>query len=77
MTQEQNTCLPVAVWFLHAESGDPLGQIYRRGEEAVPHVGPVITGAGKWARAEVVAYSELRASCAMRRFRVVVRKIRS
>ena len=77
MTQEQNTCLPVAVWFLHAESGDPLGQIYRRDEEAVPYVGLVITGAGTFARAEVVQYTELRATCAMRRFRVVVRELRS
>jgi hypothetical protein len=71
MSDEQGTCLPVAVWFLHSETEEPLGQTYRRGEDAVPAAGVRIEHAGQ--RFEVVRYAELRASCAMRRFKVVVR----
>ncbi len=71
MSDEQRTCLPVAVWYLYSETEEPLGQTYRGGEDAVPAPGDPIEHAEK--RFEVVSYTELRASCATRRFSVVVR----
>ena len=71
MSDEQRTCLPVAVWFLYSETEEPLGQTYRRGEDAVPAAGVHLEHAGQ--RLEVVRHAELRASCAMRRFKVTVR----
>ena len=58
------TCLPTTAWFLYDENGGPLGQIYRRG---APELGVRIEAG------EVVAFQELRPTCANRRFRVVVR----
>lgn len=72
MSGEQRTCLPVAVWFLYSETEEPLGQTYRRGEDAVPAAGVPLEHAGH--RFEVVSHAELRASCAMRRFKVIVRR---
>ncbi len=57
------TCLPTTAWFLSDEDGNPLGQIYRRG---LPEIGARIEAG------EVVAFEELRPTCAMRRFRVVI-----
>ena len=71
MSDEQRTCLPVAVWFLHSETNEPLGQTYRKGKDAVPLAGALVEHAGR--QFEVIGHTELRASCAMRRFRVVVR----
>ena len=72
MSSEHDTCLPVAVWFLYSDADEPLGQIYRGEEDAVPAAGDRIEHEGRMF--EVVRYTELRASCAMRRFRVVVRQ---
>ena len=73
MTAEGRTCLPVTLWFLYSECGEPLGQEYRSGEEAVPSVGARLDNSARWKSAEVVEFSELRATCSMRRFRVVMR----
>ena len=62
MTSE--TCLPTTAWFLYDESGAPLGQVHCR---EMPEVGVRIEAG------EVVGVEELRPTCAMRRFRVVVR----
>ena len=72
MSEEQRTCLPVAVWFIYSEEEKPVGQMYRRDGDAVPTAGDRIEHEGSMF--EVVRSTELRASCAMRRFRVVVRK---
>ena len=64
MTSE--TCLPTTAWFLYDESGAPLGQVHRR---QIPEVGVRIEAG------EVTAFEELRPTCAMRRFRVVVRGV--
>ena len=39
----------------------------------MPVPGVVLTDGASWNRAEVVEYEELLSTCAMRRFRVVVR----
>ena len=64
MTSE--TCLPTTAWFLYDESGAPLGQVHR---SQPPDVG-VRTEAG-----EVTAFEELRPTCSMRRYRVVIRTV--
>ena len=64
--------MPTAAWFLFDEDGQALGQVYR---PAVPRVGVRIDGGQGFEAAEVVEFTELRATCAMRRFRVVVRVI--
>ena len=71
MTEPQ-TCLPVAVWFLFSDKGEPLGQVYRSGDEAIPEVGATIDAVAGLKAARVVEFQELRATCAIRRFRVVV-----
>ena len=73
MTEQNETCLPVAVWFLYSEQDEPLGQVYRAKEDAVPTMGVKIDNRPNGESVEVVEFSELRATCAMRRFRVVVR----
>lgn len=70
LTSKTPTCLPTTAWFLLDEDGQALGQVYRPG---VPLVGARIEGGDRFEAAEVVAFTELRATCAMRRFRVVVR----
>lgn len=72
-TDDRSTCLPVTLWFLYSEGGEPLGQVYRSGEGAVPSVGARLDDGARWKNAAVVEFSELRATCSMRRFRVVVR----
>ncbi|MCH7745888.1 MAG: hypothetical protein IIC84_07445 [Chloroflexi bacterium] len=74
MAEQQEATMPT-VWFLYSEDGEPLGQVYRRGEEAIPVEGVRITNGAKWKSAEVLSFSELTSTCAMRRFRVVVRLV--
>ena len=64
---------PAAVWFLYSEDNTPLGQVYRDEEDAVPSVGTRLTDGERWDASEVVSFEELASTCAMRRFRVVVR----
>ncbi len=74
--QRSETCLPSATWFLFAEEdAKPLGQIFRSGDSAVPTVGEQVTLRGDAQNAVVVDFTELRATCAIRRFRVVVRMV--
>ena len=70
MSPKPDTCVPTTTWYLFSEDGEPLGQIYRRG---VPEVDVVIQGREQFQAAQVLSFSELRTTCAMRRFRVVVR----
>jgi hypothetical protein len=62
-----------ASWFVKSEGGEPLGQIYRDEEAAVPSPGSVLTAEAKWHSAEVVSFRELGPTCSIRRFAVVVR----
>jgi len=65
------TCLLTTTWFLYSEAEDaPLGSIYRK---SLPEVGARIEERQGMPPAEVVSFTELRATCAMRRFKVVVR----
>ena len=70
MTTETPSCLPTTAWFLFDEDGQALGQVYW---PAAPRVGVRIEGGGRFEAAEVAKFTELPATCAMRRFRVVVR----
>lgn len=64
------TCLPTTTWFLYSEDDVPLGRIYRSND---PQVEAQIEDGPGFASAEVVSFTELRATCAIRRFKVVVR----
>ena len=64
------TCLPTTTWFLYSEDDVPLGRVYRRN---APQAEAQIEDGPGFASAEVVNFTELRAPCAMRRFKVVVR----
>ena len=64
------TCLPTTTWFLYSEDDVPLRRIYR---SRVPQVEARVEDGPGFASAEVVSFTELRATCAMRRFKVVVR----
>ena len=70
MSDSPEACLPTTTWYLFSEEDEPLGQMYRAG---VPEVGDQIAGGQGFEVAQVVSFAELRATCAMRRFRVVVR----
>ena len=62
-----------STWFLYSEDGEPLGQVFRAMSEAIPSVGDQLADGARWSTATVVSYEELRQSCGLRRFRVVVR----
>ena len=64
-----------AAWFLVSEEGSPLGQINCKDGRIEPTVGETLENGQTWKRAEVLSFEELRASCGMRRFRIVVRVI--
>jgi len=57
-----------ATWFLKSEDGKPLGQVYRDPGDPPLAAGAQVNGIGK-----VVRFTELGASCGMRRFEVTVR----
>ena len=63
----------VAVWFLYSTSGEPLGQLFRAREEAVPRVAASLADGATWKSATVVDWTELASACEMRRFRVAIR----
>ncbi len=73
MTSQPDNCLPVAVWFLYTEADEPLGRVYRSGDDMLPGSDVLLEDAERWGKAKVIAYEELRPTCAMRRFKVVVR----
>ena len=60
-------------WFLYTEDREPMGKIFRSGEEALPCIGARLTNGAKWSAAEVVSFKELAAACDMRRFEVTIR----
>ena len=64
------TCLPTTTWFLYSEDDVPLGRVYMR---SAPQAEAQIEDGPGFASAEVVIFTELRATCAMRRFKVIVR----
>jgi hypothetical protein len=72
-SRKPETCLPVAAWFLFSERNEPLGQVYRRKGEEVPMVGDALSAPPKVESAVIIAFEELRSTCAMRRFRVVLK----
>ena len=57
-----------ATWFLKSEDGQPLGQVYRDVVDPPPTEGARVDDVG-----EVVRFTELGASCGMRRFEVILR----
>ena len=67
------TCLPTSTWFLVDEGGRPVGQI-RRPE--LPEAGMNFEAEGRFEEAQVVEVIELRPTCSMRRFRVIMRIVR-
>ena len=72
LSDPTDTCLPTTVWFLYSEDDVPLGSIYR---SCHPEVGVRIEDGAGFTAADVVSFTELRTTCAMRRFRVVVRPL--
>ena len=63
-----------AAWFLFSEENKPLGQISRReGDDPVPSVGQELRRGTSWNAATVLEFEEVRATCGVRRFRLVVR----
>ena len=66
------TCLPTTTWFLYSEDDQPMGSIYRK---YLPEAGVQIDEREGFAAAQVVSFTELRATCAVRRFKVLVRPI--
>ncbi len=67
------TCLPTTAWFLVNEAGGPAGQIRR---PDLPEAGANFAVEGKFDDAQIVEFTELRPSCSMRRFRVIIKIIR-
>ena len=72
MADSVDTCLPTTTWFLYSEEDAPMGSIYRKN---LPEVGAQVEEREGFADAQVVSFTELRATCAMRRFKVVVRPL--
>ncbi|MCH7841496.1 MAG: hypothetical protein J4N75_12810 [Chloroflexi bacterium] len=72
MSDSVDTCLPTTIWFLYSEEDAPMGSIYRKN---LPEVGAQVEEREGFADAQVVSFTELRATCAMRRFKVVVRPL--
>ncbi len=67
-----DTCLPTTTWFLYTEEDVPVGSVYRK---SLPEVAAEIEERQDFEAATVVSFTELRATCAMRRFKVVVRPL--
>jgi hypothetical protein len=70
LSDQNSTCLPTSAWFLFDENAQPLGQLYR---PALPKAGLRVEGSDRFETGVVIDVTELRATCSMRRFRVVVR----
>jgi len=62
-----------AAWYLKSEGNEPLGQVYRSGDDAVPVPGALVTVPASSNEAKIVRFRELGPTCAMRRFEVIVR----
>ena len=72
MSDSVDTCLPTTIWFLYSEEDAPMGSIYRKN---LPEVGAQVEERQGFTAAQVVSFTELRATCATRRFKVVVRPL--
>ena len=70
MSDTPETCLPTTQWYLYSEDDEPLGSLFR---SAIPEVGAIIDDRPDSGPLEIVKVTKLRATCAMRRFRVEVR----
>ena len=70
MSATEETCLPTTTWFLYSEAEEePLGRIYWKG---ILEAG-MQRGEGQGNQAgEMVSFEELRATCTMRRFKVIL-----
>ena len=66
------TCLPITQWYLYSEDDEPLDSLYRN---AIPEVGATIDDRPNSGPVQIVSVNELHSTCAMRRFRVVVRSL--
>ena len=66
---QEDTCLPAVTWFVSDEDGKPLGQLRKR---EIPSPGMSADGGARFGEAVIVSVQELRPSCAMQRFKVVV-----
>lgn len=75
MTSSTQASQHAAVWFVVSEQGEPLGQLYRGPDEAEPVIGASVVNGAKWRQAEVVESTELRSTCRMRRFSVVLKVV--
>lgn len=74
MTTQQQTEAVSAVWFVHAESGKPLGRLYiSEGCITTPAIGAPIPDNTNWQNSRITAVRELAPTCAMRRFRITIR----
>ena len=67
------TCLPTSAWFLVSQDGRPMGQINR---PSLPEAGARFEGRSGFEEAEIVEVVELRPTCSMRRFRVIIKVVR-
>ena len=73
LNDSTETCLPTTQWFLYSEAEEEaLGRIYQKG---LPEIGGRIEEGRGFQAADIVSFDELRATCAMRRFKVVLRLI--
>ena len=71
LSNPDETCLPTTTWFLYSEvQGKPMGRIYR---VSIPKVKDHVEGGQGNQVGEIVRVEELRATCAMRRFKVILR----
>ena len=68
-TPDGEPCLPTTLWFLASEAGKPMGQTYG----PPPRMGHRMERPDEVRGWTVASFEELRPTCAMRRFRVVVR----
>ncbi|GIS94166.1 MAG: hypothetical protein VX505_08870 [Chloroflexota bacterium] len=71
LSNPDETCLPTTTWFLYSEVQEkPLGRIYLM---SIPKVKDQVEGGQGNQFGEIVRAEELRATCAIRRFKVILR----
>lgn len=70
---KEQTAAVSAVWFVYSEQNKPLGRVYVSEDVDAPMAGARIADGEGWQDAEIAAARELAPTCAMRRWRVVVR----
>ena len=70
---KEQTAAVAAVWFVYSEEGKPLGRVYVGEDAGAPVAGARLADGEGWRDAEIASVRELAPTCAMRRWRVVVR----